>query len=91
LNHPTTDAETIWREQEHDARPGTLDDLLDEKDAEIALLREELRTLAAMGAALARARRLLDHGIEESACWGEQDAVCALLDALLAGGMAPDG
>lgn len=25
MNHPTTDAETIWREQERDARPGTLD------------------------------------------------------------------
>lgn len=37
MNHPTTDAETIWREHAAqrapgDARPGTLDDPLDEEE-----------------------------------------------------------
>lgn len=39
MNHPTTDAEAIWREQEHDhdARPGVLDDPLgEEEEAAIA-------------------------------------------------------
>lgn len=56
MNHPKTDAETIWRELERDARPGTLDDPLDEEEE--AAIADEIARADELAADEAREERL---------------------------------